>query len=593
MVSRYYSEDIPSGSEDEALSSDDDEEYQPDEDPLAHSEVDNDSGDDSDDDSPSSTMPDPHTSRRPQRSAKYNWEPGSMEYKEEDCTFLGDIRPTDALKALKTPIQLFDFFFPPDLIELIVSESMRYASQQGKEYTTSPTEIRQFIGILIYMSVIRYPTTRHYWKIGMEFDLIVDTMSCNRFEEIKRFLHFVNNDDMLQSTNPDFDKLQKIRPVLSMVKQMLLQVPKEEYLAVDEQIVPTKTSKSSLKQYNPKKPHKWGYKIYILSGVSGFSYDFDLYAGKQSDKVPENNPNLGTSSNVVLRLTESVPTHLNYKIFFDNWFTSVDLMVCMHNKGILPLGTVRSNRLGGAKLPTKKEMSREGRGSTAELHATVDDTTVAVISWLDNKVVHLCSTYVGVTPTTIVRRYDRKRKLYHEVSCPKAVQLYNRHMGGVDTLDSMLGYYRIKVRSKKWYLRVFFHIIDLVCVNSWLLWRRCNEDTYIPLLDFKLLIAEVLIKKDSQIFTPRSRGRPTIGIDEPPAAKKSKRKVDMPPREVVEDGFHHFPEWTESRQRCRNECGGQTFICCLKCKMYLCINKKRNCFLEYHVPTGPSHLERD
>lgn len=47
-------------------------------------------------------------------------------------------------------------------------------------------------------------------------------------------------------------------------------------MAVDEQIIPTK-ARSSLKQYNPKKPHKWGYKVFVLSG--GFSYNFDFYSG--------------------------------------------------------------------------------------------------------------------------------------------------------------------------------------------------------------------------------------------------------------------------------------------------------------------------
>lgn len=100
-------------------------------------------------------------------------------------------------------------------------------------------------------------------------------------------------------------------------------------------------------------------------------------------------------------------------------------------------------------------------------------------------------------------------------------------------MDSMLEYYRIKIRSKKWYLRVFFHMIDLVCVNSWLLWRRCNEDTYMPLLDFKLLIAEVLTKKESHIFTPKMRGRPANNKVEAPPVKKSKRKIEMPAREVA------------------------------------------------------------
>ncbi|KAH9632248.1 hypothetical protein HF086_002883 [Spodoptera exigua] len=47
-----------------------------------------------------------------------------------------------------------------------------------------------------------------------------------------------------------------------------------------------------------------------------------------------------------------------------------------------------------------------------------------------------------------VQRFNRKKKVFETVPCPKAVLVYNRYMGGVDLLDSMLGYYRIKVRSK-------------------------------------------------------------------------------------------------------------------------------------------------
>lgn len=186
-----------------------------------------------------------------------------------------------------------------------------------------------------------------------------------------------------------------------------------------------------------------------------FSYDFDLYADKQSDVIPDGEKNIGTSSNVVLRLTQTVPENLYYRVFFDNWFTSVELMIQMDKKGILPLGTVRAKRLPGAKLPTKKDLLQKGRGSAVEVETDIDDRTLTVVSWLDNKVVNICSRYVGrYYPSDTVKRFNRKKKCYEYIICPRTILLYNRHMEGVDTLDSMLGYYRIKVRSKKWYMRV-------------------------------------------------------------------------------------------------------------------------------------------
>ena len=59
-------------------------------------------------------------------------------------------------------------------------------------------------------------------------------------------------------------------------------VPQEECHSINEQLIPTK-SRSSLHQYLPKKPHKWGIKVWACCGVSGFVYDFDMYTGKQND----------------------------------------------------------------------------------------------------------------------------------------------------------------------------------------------------------------------------------------------------------------------------------------------------------------------
>ncbi|KAF2886361.1 hypothetical protein ILUMI_19813 [Ignelater luminosus] len=75
--------------------------------------------------------------------------------------------------------------------------------------------------------------------------------------------------------------------------------------------------------------------------------------------------------------------------------------------------------------------------------ANVDGTVVSVESWYDNKFVNMMSTYVGNIPIRDVRRFSKKDNIHITVPCPKAVTVYNKYMGGVDLLDSMLGYHRI------------------------------------------------------------------------------------------------------------------------------------------------------
>lgn len=384
----------------------------------------------------------------------------------------------------------------------------RYSEQKReKALDTTVKELQKFIGVLIYMSIMHFPTTRHYWNSSTGFTPISHVITCNRFEELKRFLRFTNNEHALPIDDPSYDKLQRIRPLIDKIRDRLLTLPREEYLAIDEQVIPTK-ARTSLKNYNPKKPHKWGYKAFVLSGVSGLTYDFELYAGAQSNVVLEDQPDLGVSSNVAIRLSSSIPQNLNYKLFFDNWYTSLPLMAELYKKGILALGTVNRKRLPNNNLPTAAQMSKQGRGFSAEKMVEVDDVEISVVTWLDNKIVNLTSTYVGKTPEGEVQRFNRKKKTFQTVPCPKAVQVYNRYMGGVDLLDSMLGYYRIKVRSKKWYHKIFFHLVDLTCVNSWILWRKTHE-VYMPLLDFKLILAESLTRANQEFYTPtRNRVKP-------------------------------------------------------------------------------------
>ena len=115
-------------------------------------------------------------------------------------------------------------------------------------------------------------------------------MPVNRLKELKMFLHFSDNTHANMN-----DKVTKIRPLLETLNERLQCIPTEEHLAVDEQIVPFK-GQHSMKQYNPKEPHKWGLKVFVLSGVSGFSYKSDIFTGESDNVCAQNEPDLGASS---------------------------------------------------------------------------------------------------------------------------------------------------------------------------------------------------------------------------------------------------------------------------------------------------------
>ncbi len=123
---------------------------------------------------------------------------------------------------------------------------------------------------------------------------------------------------------------------------------------------------------------------------------------------------------------------------------------------------------------------------------------------------------MGAHPVTEVERWDGKRKEVIKVPCPAVVKEYNRNMGGVDLLDSLIALYRTKIRSKKWYHRLVFHFVDMMIVTAWLLYRRdCNDNglkkvDQMKLHTFKSYIAESLCKSGKNL--ERKRGRPSSTI---------------------------------------------------------------------------------
>ena len=370
-----------------------------------------------------------------------------------------------------------------------MEETNLYSVQQtGKSIATTKNEIEQFIGIQIRMSIVRMTVYRHYWASNTRYAPIADVMSLQRYENLRRFLHFNDNSKRNDPDNKD-KKLYKIYPVIDYIRARCNALEQELSQSIDEQIIPAKTKRSGIRQYNPRKPVKWGFKMFVRSGVSGIMYDFFLYCGANSTRYGD-----CSSKSSVLKLCANVPPHQNYKIFFDNWFCTLELLLKLKEIGILAVGTTRSDRIAKFPLKTNKEMQKEGRGA---MDYRVDaNTGLRIIKWLDNGPVHLASTYEWKDPMSEIERFDSTTKKYIKVQCPAIVKAYNGSMGGVDLSDMFLSLYRTKINIKRWYIKVFFHCVDIAKINSWGLYKRFAEQnrkpkrSNTPLLEFTRDLSE-------------------------------------------------------------------------------------------------------
>ena len=69
--------------------------------------------------------------------------------------------------------------------------------------------------------------------------------------------------------------------------------------------------------------------------------------------------------------------------------------------------------------------------------------------------------------------------------CPSVVKEYNNGMGGVDLLDQRTAAYKLdrKSSSGRYYLRLFFDLMDIAAVNSHVVYKALYPNG-IELLDF-------------------------------------------------------------------------------------------------------------
>lgn len=521
------------------------------------------------------------------RDLQRNWARSSCENSE-----IPEFMNEDSFEPfeLHSPLHYFLQFFDTAIFNIIVEQSNLYALQKdiNKPLNLDHQELKKWIGLVICFSISKLPNTRMHWAKNLSpiNEFAADYMSRDRFEFIKSNLHFADNREAVASGNSKTDPMYKVRPLIDLLRANFQSVPKEQYLCVDEQMVPYK-GRSRVKQFIPNKPKRFGFKLFVLASNKGFMHDFIPYVGKILPVEDAEVPDIGASSNIVLHLAQNIPSDKNYLLFFDNWFTSLPLLQHLASRAIWCCGTVRLPRLKGLPISMKddKKLARDGKGSYQESELGVDNSKVTLVRWFDNKVVNLVSTFAKANPLTTVKRFDKTIKKTVEVPCPDIVQRYNKSMGGVDLADQLISLYRINIKSKKAYHRLVFHFLDMSIVNAWIMYRKDCDNLSIPKKDvlqlapFKLNVA-VSLMKAGQVCQSVKRGRPS---KEPSPKAKKPRNCGTPPDEVRLDNMAHGPLVAAKRQRCRaKKCPGQTKIYCKKCNVHLCLDIHKNCFASFH-----------
>lgn len=387
-----------------------------------------------------------------------------------------------------------------------------------------------------------------------------------RFKQIMGYLKLCN--PKLQ-VNPE-KKLQKIELLYEYIRgkcKKLFQPGKN--ISIDERMVRNK-GRYSFRQYIRDKPTKWGMKFWVLAdSVTGYTYDYSLYLGKTATPVSK----FGLAYDVVMNLVKSL-TGRGYRLFFDNFYTGVELLRTLVTLGIRACGTVRTNRKG---FPTKlRDIKSFEKKSKRGGMRWCRDGDVLTMQWKDNKTVSLMSTiHTAAGTATATRRCKENGQFRNlDVRMPELIRDYNMSMGGVDKSDQLINKYHSLRKTNKWWKTIFFHLIDIARVNSYILFQEFRrQNPGIPELKRtsrygQLDFTEELIRQLGEIDDKENI----------PGESKPKKHFT----------HHAIPHMSDQRGNCKlcyekEKKERKTFVTCSECTQHYCFNSTRNCLVQAHT----------
>ena len=159
---------------------------------------------------------------------------------------------------------------------------------------------------------------------------------------------------------------------------------------------------------------------------------------------------------------------------------------------------------------------------------------------------------------------------------PSVVDSYNHHMNGVDIADQLGVYYSFQRKTIKWWRKVFFWLLEVTTVNSYIIYRQtvANPKSH---LFYRRTVIESLASCSITNAPPRPRmGRP-----------RKRVHPDAVDPERLNQRLHLMGQWEKQRDCvvCSRQSEGirsRTYYYCKTCEKHPTLHPDE-CFERYHT----------
>jgi len=531
-----------------------------------------------------------------------NWKDGPRPRGRVDLPFTGQtgLGQFKELPEQPKPIDYFEMFLQEDDYGLMATETNRYFHQECDDEVLPPKsrmrqwkdtnaeEMKVFVAMTIAMSLVVQRNFSEYWSTSdvTSTPFFPKCMPRDRFWLLLTFLHLSDNSTMPGRNTPQFSPLNKLGILYNRIIHRFSRVYiPHQHISVDEGLVPWKGN-LSFKVYNPDKPKKYGIKAYMLcDSHNGYVCKFKLYTGRTNEVSIG-----GKTYDLVMDLVKDY-SRKGYHVYMDNFYSSVTLYINLWKCGFGATGTLRGNR-SGIPVKLKRKTKKPEKGSMLQQH----NKELLIVRYEDRKSVLLMST---VEDTEDVESGRKNRVTGEPITKPRIVHEYNKYMGGVDRAGQMLSYTPFKMKTLKWWKRVWFHILNVALLNAYVLYKELSKDKTLKTnREFRKEIVQHIItfadrdKVASLGRRPRGRrcttddsivrlhGRHFPSKIEPVGRKKNLSRTCVVCSKARRELLRRGAAAANQPARKKKRVGRESCFECLDCNVALCVEP---CFRLYHT----------
>lgn len=461
----------------------------------------------------------------------------------------------------------FDKFLDNELISTIVEQTNLYAIQYIESHClkkrsrmknwcpTNNAEIKCFMAMLILQGIVRKPTLQMYFckRESISTPFFSKVLPQERFLLLCKFIHFKDDRNVTSGS-----KISKIENIMKNIQYKCknLYIPTQD-IYIDECLLLWK-GRLSCKQYIPFKRSSFGMKFYVLcESQSGYIWNFCVYTGKNTD-YGKNYSQYKTATRIVLELCHGLLGQ-GYRVYLNNWYTSIELAqkLCTCKTDII--GTMRQQRLD---VPSDIKTTLLKKGQYIARY----NNKIMLLKWRDKRDVLLLST---IHSTNMMKKEKRDVVTMK----PEVVLDYAEKMGDVNRNGGIIASYTLaRKRLKKYYKKIFLHLIDIICLNSYILYKKNNGK--LNRLNFLLECIERIVEE--------------YAIQQTETSRVGRRNKSAKPTRLIGKHFPNFIPSTSSKanpmRRCavcsKNGIRKESRYWCSTCEVPLCVV---SCFEKYHT----------